>query len=121
MTNFLHPDLHAGPPGPVRRRTLLARLAAVALAAPLAACGRKPLLVEMPDAVSGAIASLTGWLPGAPLTRQQWLLLKAGNVVSGTLPGCRELGLTPRPMGLFLDRWMTRFRKHGRFGDRAAA
>jgi NADH dehydrogenase len=86
-----------------------------------ASCGRTPLLVEIPDAVSGAIASLTGWLPGAPLTRQQWLLLKAGNVVSGTLPGCQELGLTPRPMGLFLDRWMTRFRKHGRFGDRAAA
>lgn len=42
MTNFLHPDLHATAPGTVRRRTLLARLAVVALAAPLAACGRKP-------------------------------------------------------------------------------
>jgi NADH dehydrogenase len=86
-----------------------------------AACGRKPLLLELPDPVSEGFATLTGWLPGAPLTRQQWLLLKAGNVASGKLPGCKELGVTARPMGLFLDRWMVRFRKHGRFANRAAA
>jgi uncharacterized protein YbjT (DUF2867 family) len=86
-----------------------------------AACGRSPLLLELPDLVSEGFATLTGWLPGAPLTRQQWLLLKAGNAPSGKLPGCKELGVSPRPMGLFLDRWMVRFRKHGRFADRAAA
>jgi uncharacterized protein YbjT (DUF2867 family) len=86
-----------------------------------AACDRKPLLLELPDLVSEGFATLTGWLPGAPLTRQQWLLLKAGNVASGRLLGCKELGVAPRPMGLFLDRWMVRFRKHGRFGNRAAA
>lgn len=79
------------------------------------AAGRKPLLVELPDAVSGAFAALTGWLPGAPLTRQQWKLLQAGNVASPHLPGCKELGVDPRPMALFLDKWLTRFRKHGRF------
>jgi NADH dehydrogenase len=81
---------------------------------------RAPLFVPLPDAVSGAIAAL-GFLPGAPITRAQWKLLKAGNVVSGTLPGCAELGVEPRPMGLFLDRWLVRFRKHGRFGKRVAA
>jgi uncharacterized protein YbjT (DUF2867 family) len=86
-----------------------------------AACGRKPLLLELPDPVSEGFATLTGWLPGAPLTRQQWLLLKAGNVASGHLPGCKELGVAPRPMGLFLDRWLVRFRKHGRFAAKAAA
>ncbi len=86
-----------------------------------AACGRGPLLLELPDVVSETIATLTGWLPGAPLTRQQWLLLKAGNVASAHLPGCKELGVSPRPMGLFLERWMVRFRKHGRFADKAAA
>jgi NADH dehydrogenase len=86
-----------------------------------AACGRQPLLIELPDVFSEGFAMLTGWLPGAPLTSQQWKLLKAGNVPSGKLPGCKELGVSPRPMGLFLDRWMVRFRKHGRFGDRAAA
>ena len=79
-------------------------------------CGRDPLFLDLPDAASSAIASLTGWFPGAPLTRQQWLLLKAGNTVSGTLPGLAELGIAARPLGLFLDRWMQPFRKHGRFG-----
>lgn len=86
-----------------------------------AAAGRKPLLVELPDAVSEGIATLTGWLPGAPISRQQWLLLKAGNVVSGQYPGMAELGAQARPMGLFLDRWLVRYRKHGRFGGKIRA
>ncbi|MDE2405781.1 MAG: complex I NDUFA9 subunit family protein [Sphingomonadales bacterium] len=87
----------------------------------VAAERRRTVLVPLPDDISGAIAALTGWLPGAPITRAQWKLLKAGNVASGNLPGCAELGVTPRPLGLFLDRWMTRFRKFGRFGTKAAA
>ncbi|MBS0255003.1 MAG: NAD(P)H-binding protein [Proteobacteria bacterium] len=85
------------------------------------AAGRQPLLAPLPDAVSGLFAALTGWLPGAPLSRAQWKLLKAGNVASGALPGLKDLGVQPRPMGLFLDRWMTRFRAHGRFGKKASA
>jgi uncharacterized protein YbjT (DUF2867 family) len=79
--------------------------------------GRQRLFIELPDQASEAIATLTGWLPGAPITRDQWLLLKAGSVVSGNRPGFRALGVTPRPLGLFLDRWMVRYRKHGRFGN----
>ncbi|MBU6266974.1 MAG: SDR family NAD(P)-dependent oxidoreductase [Sphingomonadales bacterium] len=86
-----------------------------------AAAGRNPMLVSLPDEIGGAIATLTGWLPFAPITRSQWKLLQAGNVASGECPGCDALGVTPRPMGLFLDRWMTRFRKFGRFGKKAAA
>ena len=82
-----------------------------------AAQGRNRYLAQLPDVVSGAIASLTGWLPGAPISRDQWLLLKAGNVSSG-LPGLKALGVTARPLELFLDRWMVRYRKHGRFGDK---
>jgi NADH dehydrogenase len=77
-------------------------------------------LIELPDAVSQAIATL-GFLPGAPITRDQWELLKPGNVASGALPGLRALGIQPRPLGLFLDRWLVRYRKHGRFNDRASA
>lgn len=86
-----------------------------------AAIGRKPLFAELPDAVSGAIASLTGWLPGAPITQDQWQLLKAGNVASGTLPGLSALGIAPRPLELFLDRWLVRYRRNGRFTGRASA
>ncbi len=83
--------------------------------------GRNRLLVELPDPISGAIAMLTGWLPGAPITNDQWQLLKAGSVASGNRPGFKALGIAPRPLGLFLDRWMVRFRKHGRFGADARA
>ncbi len=83
------------------------------------AAARKPLFLELPDGVSAAFAALTGWLPGAPMSRDQWTLLRKGNVASGTLPGLAELGVQARPLGLFLDRWMVRFRKAGRFGARA--
>lgn len=82
-----------------------------------AAQGRSPLFAELPDAIGGLIAALTGWLPGAPITRDQFALLIAGNVSAG-LPGLKALGVTARPLELFLDRWMVRYRKHGRFGDK---
>lgn len=85
------------------------------------AAGRNPVLIDLPDVISGAIASLTGWLPGAPITKDQWKLLVAGNVASGAFPGIGALGVSPRPLGLFLDRWMTRYRKFGRFGVKAKA
>ena len=83
-----------------------------------AAQGRRRLFIELPDAVSGAIAAATGWMPGAPLSSAQWALLKQGNVASGTLPGLAEFGIIPRPLGLFLERWMVQFRTHGRFGGK---
>ncbi len=86
-----------------------------------AAQGRSRLFAALPDLVSEAFATLTGWAPGAPITRDQWALLKAGNVASGKLPGLKDLGVTAHPLGLFLDRWMVRFRKHGRFGEKARA
>ncbi|KQM21606.1 complex I NDUFA9 subunit family protein [Novosphingobium sp. Leaf2] len=86
-----------------------------------AAQGRSRSFAELPDAVSSLIASATGWLPGAPITSDQFALLKAGSVATGTVPGITDLGVTPRPLGLFLDRWMTRFRKNGRFGNKYAA
>jgi NADH dehydrogenase len=83
-----------------------------------AAQGRQRLFAELPDFVSAAFATLTGWLPGAPLSRDQWALLSAGNFASGKFPGLKELGVEAHPLGLFLDRWMVRYRKHGRFGEK---
>lgn len=74
---------------------------------------RKRSFIELPDAVSSAIASV----PLAPISRDQWALLKAGNVADASQPGLAELGLTPRPLSLFLERWMVRFRKNGRFNE----
>lgn len=85
-----------------------------------AAQGRQRAFIELPDAISAGIAALTGWMPGAPITSDQFALLRAGNVASGKRPGFKALGIAPRPLGLFLDRWMVRFRKHGRFGETTA-
>ena len=82
---------------------------------------RTPLFMPVPDFASAAFATATGWLPFAPLSSDQWKLLAAGNVVSGEFPGIDTLGVAPRPLALFLDRWMVRYRKHGRFGDKLAA
>jgi uncharacterized protein YbjT (DUF2867 family) len=86
-----------------------------------AAQGRDRAFFALPDNVSSAFAKATGWLPGAPLTADQWALLKAGSVAGGKLPGLQALGITPRPLGLLLDRWMVRFRKQGRFSGKMSA
>jgi uncharacterized protein YbjT (DUF2867 family) len=85
-----------------------------------AAQHRRRGFIALPDGLSSLIAGF-GWLPGAPITSDQWKLLKAGNVASGRLPGLKELGVTPRPLSLFLKRWMIPLRKNGRFADRVAA
>ncbi|MXP10271.1 complex I NDUFA9 subunit family protein [Pseudoblastomonas halimionae] len=78
--------------------------------------GRKRHFIPLPDSVSGGIAAATGWMPGAPITQQQWKLLEKGSTVSGDYPGFDKLGITPKPLDVFLERWMVRYRKHGRFG-----
>jgi len=79
--------------------------------------GRERGLIAVPDALSSVFASL----PGTPMTSDQWKLLKQGSVASDGLPGCAELGVRPRPLGLFLDKWMVRYRKQGRFGTKREA
>ncbi|MGB7373236.1 NAD(P)H-binding protein [Pontixanthobacter sp.] len=73
--------------------------------------GRTRGFIEMPDTVSGLFAAM----PLTPMGRDQWILLKAGNVPSGDYPGMKQLGLDPKPLDLFLERWMKRYRKYGRF------
>lgn len=76
-----------------------------------AAQGRTRMFIEMPDAISGIFAAL----PGTPMGRDQWILLRQGNRPSGKYPGIGKLGIAPRPLDLFLERWMVPYRKHGRF------
>lgn len=78
-----------------------------------AAAARKPLFVPLPEVAATLIAAV----PGTPISRDQLALLRAGNVSAG-LPGLKALGVTARPLGLFLDRWLVSYRKHGRFGDK---
>ena len=82
--------------------------------------GDKPHLVDVPDAVASAMASF-GFLPGAPLTRDQWLMLQRDNVASGDLPGFKAFGITPTPMEAVAREWLGRYRKGGRFAPRVTA
>jgi NADH dehydrogenase len=77
---------------------------------------RSPIILPLSDALAGLIAAL----PLTPISRDQLSLLRQGNVASDILPGIRALGVQPRPLSLFLDRWLVTYRKHGRFGVKAA-
>lgn len=74
--------------------------------------GRSRTFLPVPDPFSAAFAAM----PLTPINRDQWVMLKEGNKASGDFPGFDKLGVTPRPLGLYLDKWMDRYRKHGRFG-----
>ena len=71
----------------------------------------------MPD-LFGSLLSRFGWLPGAPLTRDQWLMLGRDNVPSGKLPGLDAFGIKPTPLGAVADEWLSRFRKGGKRAGR---
>jgi uncharacterized protein YbjT (DUF2867 family) len=82
----------------------------------IAITGQKPELVPMPD-VFGNFLSWFGWLPGAPLTRDQWQMLQRDNVASGELPGLEAFGIKPTPLAAVAYEWLGRFRGN-RFAGR---
>jgi NADH dehydrogenase len=79
--------------------------------------GQDPEIVHMPD-LFGAGLSYLGWLPGAPLTRDQWMMLQRDNVPSGKLPGLEAFGIAPTPLAAVGYEWLGRFRHGGRFTGR---
>ncbi len=82
--------------------------------------GREPIFIDMPDAAAAAMAKLTGWLPGAPMSWDQWLMLQEDNVTDPALPGLAELGITARSLDLEAEGWLVKYRKHGRFATAGA-
>ena len=114
----LDPKTHGGKtyelagPEQLTMRELNERVAAMA--------GCSPELVEIPDFIAGAI-SYFGFLPGAPLSRDQWLMLQHDNVASGKLPGFKAFGMEPTPLAAAAPEWLGRYRKGGRFRPSAAA
>jgi NADH dehydrogenase len=78
------------------------------------AIARDPALIEVPDAMAAAMARL-GFLPGAPLTWDQWLMLQHDNVVSKGAQGFGDLGIAPAPLAAVAPKWLVRYRRHGRF------
>jgi NADH dehydrogenase len=84
-----------------------------------AATGRDRTLVDVPDAVASTLARLTGWLPGAPLTWDQWLMLQRDNVVSAAAPGLEAFGIGKTPILAVAEGWLIAYRRHGRFAAKS--
>lgn len=78
--------------------------------------GQDPSLVPLPD-LMGNLLSYFGWLPGAPLTRDQWLMLQHDNISSGELPGLEFFDVRPTPLAAVAYEWLDRFRGN-RFAGR---
>jgi NADH dehydrogenase len=86
-------------------------------AAVLTASGQSTELIDMPDFVASSL-SRVGWLPGSPLTRDQWLMLQQDNVVAKDAFGLDAFGIKATPMGAVAHEWLGRFHQGGRFGRR---
>ena len=112
----LDPKAHAGKtyeiagPEILTMRQLTERIAGLA--------GLSPSLVDMPDVAADALSYL-GFLPGAPLTRDQWLMLKTDNVAAKN--GLKAFGIEPTPLAAVAPEWLGRFREGGRFAARREA
>jgi NADH dehydrogenase len=78
--------------------------------------GQNANLVPMPD-LAGNLLSYFGWLPGAPLTRDQWLMLQRDNIPSGKVPGLEAFDVRPTPLAAVAYEWLDRFRGN-RFAGR---
>ena len=83
------------------------------------ACGRDKLYFPVNDLIGAGMAKLIGWLPGAPMTWDQWLMLQSDNVVSEGAAGLDTLGVAPTPLDAVAPGWLVQYRKHGRFGAKA--
>lgn len=82
--------------------------------------GQEKRLIDVPDGGARLLASF-GFLPGAPLTMDQYRMLKRDNIVSGHHPGLDALGIAPTPMAAVAPDWLVRYRRGGRFAPHAAA
>jgi NADH dehydrogenase len=83
------------------------------------ATGRDPLFVEVPDLAAKLLARATGWMPGAPITLDQYKMLGSDNVVTGA-DGLAAFGIAPTPLDAVAHDWLNLYRKHGRFGQASA-
>ena len=76
-----------------------------------------PDIVRLPD-FAGKFISWFGWLPGAPLTRDQWLMLQRDNVPASGSAGLDAFGIEPTPLGAVGYEWLGRYHRGGKFAGR---
>ena len=79
---------------------------------------RHRALLNLPWGMADLQARFLQLLPKPPLTRDQVVLLKSDNVLSGGQPGLAELGIAPTAVEVILPTYIWRYRPGGRFADR---
>ena len=77
--------------------------------------GRNRTLVDVPDPVTRLLARGFGWLPAAPITWDQWLMLQKDNVAAPGSKGLEAFGLSKTPLVAVSEGWLTSYRRSGRF------
>jgi NADH dehydrogenase len=82
------------------------------------AAGREPELLDLPNFAS-AFLSMFGFLPGAPLTRDQWKMLQSDNLPAKKAEGLEAFGIEPAALEAVAPDWLERFRQGGRWAGRA--
>lgn len=111
----LHPEKHAGKTYEIGGPQVLSMVELHR--AVLDLTGQRPEILELPD-LFGAALSWFGWIPGAPLTRDQWLMLQRDNVPAKGAPGLEAFGIEPMPLAAVGHEWLGRFRPGGKFVGR---
>ena len=84
-----------------------------------AVSGQSPDLVELPDFAGDALSRF-GFLPGAPITRDQWMMLGRDNVAAKGGKGLAAFGIEPTPLAAVAGEWLSRF-GGSRFAGRGTA
>lgn len=83
--------------------------------------GRTPAFLDVPDGAAALMARLAPFVPGAPLTQDQWLLLQHDNVVAPGAAGFKAFDIRPVPLASIMPRYLVQYRRQGRFADRVKA
>jgi len=83
---------------------------------------RKRFLVNLPNSVAETLAKLTGFIPGAPLTKDQATQLGRDNIVASEgVQTIADLGIAPTTLEAILPTYMWRFRRTGEFKTERAS
>lgn len=81
--------------------------------------GHNRSLVDVPDQAAAMLARATGWLPAAPITWDQWLMLQKDNVVAEGARGLETFGIPATPLSAVSEGWLTSYRRGGRFAAKS--
>lgn len=111
----LDPEAHSGKIYEIGGPEVLSMIELNRLVARLS--GHSPDFVELPN-IAGTVMSKFGFLPGAPLTKDQWKMLQRDNVAAPGAPGLADFGIEATPIAAVADEWLARYRGGSRFQGR---